>query len=1343
MPPRETAVTATMSATFEHGFPIGALFENRYELAERLGGGGMFGVVYRARQLSTGRTVALKIVTLQHDAATRDHRVDRLRREMRLCSELFHPNIVRLIDSGDTEDGTVYAAFEYVPGTTLKEVLATEGKLSLRETAHLLGQVLDALSCAHARGVVHRDLKPENIMITRTGARRNAMVLDFGLGGFAPEAEGWGLPRITATQEMLGTPCYAAPEQLRGEPPTTRSDLYSWGLIFIECVTGDLAVRSASVHEAIVKQLNDEPIPLPTDLPSERLRALLETVTTKIVEKRDVSIDSLLEALSALGAEAPSADIKGAEPQRSGGERRQVTVLSCRLSINRVDGARVDLEELDELLHSQRTLYSELATRRGGQIASAVGDRAILIFGYPQAREDDARQAARTALSIVGEVQQRRAQLEAEHGISLQVRIGMHTGLVIAREFRRQGLSDAVDLVGSTPQIAVRVEEKAAAGEILASLDTQRLLRREVEREPAGDCAISEIGTIVPIFRVIRMRQPAAGLETISSERETPLIGRSKQLEQLIETWREAQAGRAAVVLLTGEPGIGKSRLVRELRRHVAAEAWLGLECAAETRNSPLRPIVELLSSWDEPMDALLARHGIEVSEMLPLFAQLLSVPVDPRYPPLPRTPERAKEETLGALQTLFSRMAAQRPLVLAVEDLHWADPTTLELLQCLIEELHAPVMPDDAPRLCIVLTARPQFAPTWSLEHASLIALPHLATAEVEAMVQASLSTETSSLPPHVIDEVVRRSDGIPLFVEEVTRMLVESGPENAARDGHVAIPGSLRDLITARLDSLSAGAKETAQVASVLGREFRYDFLRVIASRPESAVRSFVRELITAGLLYQRRNVRSENYLFKHALLRDTAYESMRRAARVQLHQRAATMLRERFPEIERTQPEMLAHHFELGGQHLRALEYWRRAGEFAVRRGAYVESIRHFQSGLATVGELERSRETTEAELALRTSLNVGLIATKGYGAAEVEQNCSRAHALCIDLGDAPHLVPALYGLWTYHLLRDHRDEPPMLAARLAQVARGPEFELIATATRGITAYFAGNLATAIGFLSEASELYSSAHQRSLASSLGEEAALLAPFYRIWCLFHLGRLDEARAWQRQTEAFAAEAASPYVTAASLVFAMLLGLSLEDVDMTRTFAERAIQLSVEQRFPFFLATATCGLGWIEIAAGDAAVGIAKIQEGIGILDLTGAVVARSYWLACVAEGYLRLGNTAEGLRAVDAGLVLTEGNLNRLQDPWLHRVRGELLVLAGDPAAGEESLRTAVTKAHAAGDKPFELRAAVALARLLGGQRRGDAARRLLGATLASFAEGLDSKDVRGARSLLEELS
>src|SRR5213078_4435513 len=715
-------------------------------------------------------------------------------------------------------------------------------------------------------------------MVTKTGARRNALVLDFGLGGLSRDARDWTLPRLTATCELMGTPCYAAPEQLRGETTSPRSDLYSWGLIFLECLTGAMAIGEGSVHEIILKQLAPDPVPIPACVRDRRLRRLLQTVTAKQAERRDVSIAALFQALGAIEPEPPAATLEERAPE---GERRQLTVVSCGLTVTATDAAPPDLEELDQLLHAQHALWAQLAAGGGGVVAAAGGGSVLLAFGYPQAREDDARHAARTALRIASEVERAQARLAAERGLRLEVRIGIHTGLVIAHEPRPGLHGEALDLVGVTPQVATRLQELAQPGEILASQDTQRLIGGALSMEPAGEHRLPELSRALPVFRVSGELRPDAGLHSI------PLVGRRPQLDQLLDAWRRMQAGRGGAVLVTGEPGIGKSRLVRELRRRVPADVWFEARCVAEQQDSPLRPIADMIAAIGEPLESMLRRRGLDPAETLPPLAAALSLPLDPRWPRPQLTPEREKELAFDILLRLLVRRAADRPVVMAFEDVHWADPTTLELLSLIVREVGSgDLVGADAARILLVATARPEFTSPWPVGEVAPIPLARLEPDEVETMVNAGLASGRP-LPRAVLEEVVRRTDGVPLFVEEVTRVLMESGVATGAADGAVLdvasldIPGTLRDLLSARLDALSPTGRATAQLAAVLGREFRGDMLRAAATEDEAILREDLRELLDAGIVYHRRSAPSESYVFRHALVREAAYESMIRSA------------------------------------------------------------------------------------------------------------------------------------------------------------------------------------------------------------------------------------------------------------------------------------------------------------------------------------------------------------------------------------------------------------------------------------------------------------------------------
>ena len=1306
----------------------GNVFQGGYEILERIGSGS-FSTVYLARQLSTGQAVAIKVLrSLRDDHGDDDGSANaRFRREMQLCGELYHPHIVPLIDCGEAEDGHLYAVFQFVPGQSLRHLQPPEGRLSQAETERLMIDVLDALSCAHARGIVHRDLKPENIMVAHTGARRHALVLDFGLGSFVRDAQEQ-LPRASAGWELSGTPSYAAPEQLRGELPSTRSDLYSWGLVFLECLTGEVAIRGGSPQDVLMRQLGSEPVPIPPDLADRRLRALLETVTVKAVEKRNVSAAGLLEALGAISesATAPTGVLEV--------ERRQLTIVSCALTVVAEAGPPGDLEALDEMLHAQQALLGEAAQREGGHVVGALADRLVVVFGYPHADEHDARRAVRTADGLRRDVAAAAPRHRATYGAHLEIRIGVHTGLVVTREQRVGGGFGLRELSGLTAQAAAALEARAAPGEVLLSADTVRLLRGEMTCEALPAAAGGRPGEAA--YRLVSEQRPAA------SDPQSPLVGRVDELATLTRRWEEAQAGRGAAVLVVGEPGIGKSRLVHELCRGLPPATVLESRCTPAHTDSSLYPIVETLLASVDSLPQLLADNGLSVSERLPPLARVCGLPLAPELDGPRQSPEREKELALDTMVQVLARLAARQPRVLIIEDLHWADPTTVDLISQLVAELPHGALTGEAPRWLLVFTARGEFVPPSPAEAMTVLPLRRLAPDEVAELVRATAGQAT--VPTPLLDEVVQRADGVPLFVEEVARELVESGALGAPRSdasARVVIPATLRDLLAARLDRLSFGARETAQMAAVLGREFRYEVLHAVAGRPERVLRDELRELVQSGLVLPRRGARSEAYVYKHALLRDVAYDGMLRAARLQAHRRVAAALRHRFPEVAAQQPEVVAQHHEAGDEIADAVDYWTLAGDRAAGRGAYREAMQAFERGLRQVESLPPSHENAVRELALLTSLGTARLQTQGYAAPAVEEAFVRAQRLCEALG-ADVSARVLHGVWGVAVMRSDRERTARLLPSFERLAQSTNaVDLIAShATLAVYAFFRGEFARARDGFERATAWYKTKSYESFLEEYGYDGGLYAYGYLMWSEWMLGHPARALAVRDDMCALAAAHPTAYGQAIAMTFVANLAHDMGDIEHGYSVTARDIPVLTDQKFYFWLASAMINHGWAQAHRGEADAGLANAQAGLALLQNMGVRAMHPYRLAQLAEIQLQRGAFGEALAAIDEALGLSSEQLDCLYVPELQRLKGECKRRSQQPMAAEAHFRAALDLALDQGARAFALRAAISLAELADSENGGRArARAALEPIYASFTDGADTADLRRARALL----
>ncbi len=1326
--------------------PTGTWLEGRYEVLSEIGAGS-FGRVYKGRQRSTGQDVAIKILRLWESDSPDQVRVqtERFRREMELCAALSHPNVVRLVDAGECDDGRFYVVFHYVPGRTLQETLADEGSLTPREALHLMTQVLDAITCAHEQGIVHRDLKPANIMLARTGMRRNAFVLDFGLGGFTHVDVDEG--RLTGHREMIGTPAYAAPEQIRGEAPNPASDLYSWGLIFIECLTGRAAVEGSTIGHIVMKQLSSEPVAIPSWLPDRRLRRLLKAVTTKDVARRAITVAGLRESLASI-----ERDLSGAPPPEPGvavkpqGQRRQLTLVSCRTVATRVDGQPVDLEDLDHIMHTQHALYARIAAERGGFVATTMADRQLLVFGYPRGHEHDARRALRAAIRIARESSAATAGFADETGLRVDVHVGVHSALVIVREPTEMAGEAALEIAGNAPRLAAMLDERAAPGDILVSADTWRLLRDEYASESAGTVAAPDGSRPLAFYRVTG--ETARRTTPIDAAARTQMVNRELERTNLLGLWDRVSAGRPTTVLLMGEPGIGKTWLVRHLREHVTGARWLEAQCDPETQRSPLQPIIALLSRLGEPIGDVLGRLQVD-TEQLGLFADLLSLPPPPGFTPRALSPERKKELTLAAIVELLLRMARAQPLVFAVEDLHWADPTTLELLALLLGEVRAAQTgaSTDAPKVLVLLTARPDFATPWPATHASVMSLDRFDRASIDALARAELSPG-AALPSAVLDHIVARTDGVPLFVEELARAIAE---RDVVRTGAVEtaqwstdIPGSLRELLTAKLDQLSASARDTVQIAAAMGREFRYELLAAVSPKTEWSLREDLHELADCDVVYGRQAVGGDAYVFKHSLVRDAAYDTMVRPTRQRVHAQIASVLEGRFATVTQQQPEVLAQHLEAGGDLHRALQWWHAAADRALRRAAYAEAMQQLEHALGVLERLPASSARHQIELQLLTTLGTVQFSTRGYAAPEVEQTFARAQAICEKLGRVgdPKVLSGIIGV---HINRGDRAATDALLPQFEHLAQSTDMVEAVTGltTLGINDFWRGAHVTARNHLDRACRVYRSEEFQRYAREYGYDGGIFSYAYVGWNLWALGYPIQAQAAHREFMTLAEDSFDAFSLPLGVAFGIALAYSLRDADTTAALADRLTAVATEQKMYFWLTVGHFGRGGALTLAGRADEAIPHVRQGLELAKMIGAMTLYGYYLTFLAGALEQAGNVDEGLAVVDEGLDLCATALARYHEPELHRLRGALLARRADVGGAETSLRRAIELARSREARAWELRAATTLAALLKASGRGDEARSTLAPIHDSFTEGFDLPDLRDARELLAALA
>jgi predicted ATPase len=917
--------------------------------------------------------------------------------------------------------------------------------------------------------------------------------------------------------------------------------------------------------------------------------------------------------------------------------------------------------------------------------------------------------------------------------------------------------------LGETPNVAARLQGLAAPNTLVVSAAAVPLLGGFFACRSLGTHRLKGVPQPMEVSQVLYESTARSRLEVVGSTGLTPLVGREQELGLLRERWARVKEGLGQVVLLSGEAGIGKSRLVQVLKEHVAAEpqTWLTpCQCSPYYQNTALYPMIDLLERVvlrferaESPaqklrkLEGFVVQYGLPLAEAVPLFAALLSLPLTTDYAPLALSPEQQKQQTLHALLTILLRIAAQQPVLLVMEDLHWVDPSTLELLTLLVDQ-------GPTARILALFTCRPDFSPPWTgRAHLTQVTLPRLPRRQAAEMT--SRVAHGHALPPDVVEQIVAKTDGVPLFVEELTKMVLESGLLQEQEDGYtltgplppLAIPTTLHDSLMARLDRLAA-VKGLAQLGATLGREFSYELLWAVSPWDEDTIQQGLHRLVAAEFLYQRGLPPQATYVFKHALIQEAAYQSLLRSTRQQHHQRIAQVLEARFPEIVETQPELVAHHYTEAGLSTQALPYWQRAGERALRRSASVEAISHLTKGLEVLTTLPDTPERTHQELAMQTTLGAAFMVTKGYAAPEVERVYARARTLCQQMGDAPQLFQVLRGLWLFYLIRAELQTARELGEQLltlAQRVRDVALLVEAHYALGNTLNYVGEFVHAQTHLAQGLALSERQPHRAHAFPYGYDAGVACRAYAALTLWVLGYPDQALERSHAALSRAQELSHPHSLAYALIFAAIFHQYRREGRLTQEWAEAVLSLSSEHGLTHLLALGSILRGWARAAQGQSEEGIAQICQGLASWQATGARGAGSLLLALLAEAYGQVGQVEEGLRVVAEGLVEVEYTGERRHEAELYRLKGELLLACSvehHPDA-ETCFCQALAIARHQQAKSWELRAAMSLARLWQQQGKDAEARELLGSIYGWFTEGFDTADLQEAKALLEELS
>jgi class 3 adenylate cyclase len=1091
-----------------------------------------------------------------------------------------------------------------------------------------------------------------------------------------------------------------------------------------------------------------------------RENAIDDTVLLDLTENhlREIGIPlgarlKLLKAIAALGARAeatsPSAGVAPSGPPIDVAERRQVTVMFCDLVGSTALSARLDPEDLREVIAAYHKCAGEIVRRFGGFVSQYLGDGVLVFFGYPRAHEDDAERAVRAGLELIAAV----AGLNTR--ASLQTRVGIATGLVVVGDLVDAGGSQERGIIGETPNLAARLQGIAEPNMIVIAEGTRKLLGNLFELQDLGAKGIKGIAGSVRVWAALRASYVESRFEALHASGLTALVGRDEEVELLMRRWKQAKMGEGRAALISGEPGIGKSRLTAALSEHIGTEPHTRLRyfCSPHHQDSALYPFIVQLEraagfARDDTVEAKLGKlrallvPSTRDDDDIALLSELLSLPSSATD--LNLSPQRRREKLFDAMLSQLEAESRHRAVLMVFEDAHWIDPTSRELLDLTVDRVRRlPVL--------LVVTFRPEFQHAWGGQpHVTMLALNRLGGRDGAALVERLAGN--AGLSEEIVDEIVARADGVPLFVEELTKAVLETGD----RDNRVApvmatkslaalsVPATLQASLMARLDRLGPAPKDVAQIGAVLGREFAYELIEPVAQRDEMELQAALGQLSDARLLFCRGTAPHSSYAFKHALVQDAAYDMLLRGRRQELHARVAAALEQDFADLVERQPELLAHHLTGAGDTERAVDQWLKAGQHAAERFAHLEAIRHYERGVAALSSLPEGPARDGREIELQLARGLLLFTAEGFASVEAAGAYTRARALAEQQGDSRQQFMAVYGLWQSANGAGMIRECRRLSDRLLQLTAGNADEglhLQAHHSAWATGMFAGEPAAAREHSEAGRRLYDPERHRSHHQHYGgHDPGVCAS--SIGALVHwlLGYPDKGLTIGNEALALAERLAHPFSLELALLFNAMLRLDRGEPEMALQRLKAAETLASEQRLGFvweprFLRGAALSTqGAFEEAA-------ACLREGLA--TRIGALTIRPYGLARLAEAMARQGEHKAALAAARDGLKVQERSGYGQWDAELHRLEGIALLGLNRLEEGQAALEEALRIARRQQAKAYELRAATSLARLWGEQGRPAKARELLVPAYGWFTEGFDTADLKNAKTLLEALA